>query len=208
VALGPGWGTARAGEREIRDYVVYVDGKPRGNALMDIAHQDDGTIQVACETDLTVQVLLVKYRYSYRGREVWKDGRLLRLDSSCNDDGKRFQVSAVAEANGLRVRVNGQERLARADTWLTSYWTLPDAKLRDQLIPLMDADTGRDLPCRMQHVGVTQMPVAGEVQNVNHYHLTGKVEVDLWYDQAERLVRCEWMEDGHRTHFDLARIRR
>jgi hypothetical protein len=171
-------------------------------------HQDDGTIQVACETDLTVQILLVKYRYTYRGREVWKDGRLQRLDSNCNDDGKRFQVNAVAEENGLRVRVNGQERLARADTWLTSYWTLPDAKLRDQLIPLMDADTGRDLPCRLQDVGVVQMAVAGEAQNVHRYHLTGKVEVDLWYDAAERLVRCEWIEDGHRTHFDLARIRR
>jgi hypothetical protein len=52
------------------------------------------------------------------------------------------------------------------------------------------------------------MPVAGQVQNVNHYRLSGKVAVDVWYDGSERLVRQEWVEEGHRTVLELARVRR
>jgi hypothetical protein len=201
-------GAARAADRETRDFTVRVDDKPAGDVHMTIHHQDDGSTQVSCDTDVFVKVLLIKYRYTYRGREIWKDGRLQRFASTCDDNGKRFEVTAVAEEAGLRVRVNGRERLAPSHTWLTSYWTLPDAKVREGVVPLLDADNGRELECRIQHVGTVQMPVLGQMQNVNHYRLTGKVQVDLWYDGAERLVRQEWMEDGHRTQLDLVRIRR
>jgi hypothetical protein len=210
VVGGLGGNAAQAADQETREYRVYVDGKPaRGGAQMVIQRQDDGTTVMSCTSRITVRVLFVTYNYTYSGRETWKNGRLQRFESSCDDDGKRYEVSAVAEENGLRVRVNGQERLARAESWLTSYWSLPEAKLRDQLIPLIDADTGEDLNCRMQHIGTVQMPVAGVVQNVNHYRLSGgKVKVDVWYDATERLVRQEWVEQGHRTLLELARVRR
>jgi hypothetical protein len=209
VVLCLGSNAVQAADQETRDFRVYVDGKPaRGGAQMIIQRQDDGTTVMTCSTRITVKVLFVTYNYAYNGREVWKNGRLTRFESSANDDGKRYEVSASAEENGLRMRANGQERLARAESWLTSYWTLPDPKLRDQVIPLIDADTGSDLACRIQHIGTVQMPVAGVVQNVNHYRLSHKIQVDVWYDAAERLVRQEWIEDGHRTVMELIGLRR
>jgi hypothetical protein len=208
AALAVAAGGARAADLETRDLEVRVDSKHAGEVHMTIHRQDDGVTQVSCDTDVDVRIFLVRYQYSYRGREFWKDGRLQRFSSTCNDDGKKFEVSAVAEEGGLRVRVNGREHRMPAETWLTSYWTLPDAKLREGVIPLLDADNGRELDCRIQHVGTVQMAVMGQVQNVNHYRLTGKVQVDLWYDGAERLVRQEWLEDGHRTVLELTRIRR
>ncbi len=209
AALAVPVGAARAADLETRDLVVRVDNKPAGDVHMTIHRQDDGVTQVSCDTDVEVRPFpFVKYQYRYRGREIWKDGRLQRFSSTCNDDGKHYEVSAVAEEGGLRVHVNGRERRMPAETWLTSYWTLPDAKLREGIIPLLDADNGRELDCRIQHVGAVQMAVMGQVQNVNHYRLTGKVQVDLWYDGAERLVRQEWLEDGHRTVLELTRIRR
>jgi hypothetical protein len=208
VALSLGGDAVRAADQETRDFRVYVDGRPaRGGVQMVIQRQDDGTVQMSCSTRITVKVLFVTYNYTYNGRETWKNGRLQQFASS-GDDGKRFEITAVAEENGLRVRANGQEHLARPESWVTSYWSLPDPKLRDQVVPLIDGDTGRDLACRIQHIGTVQMPVAGQVQNVNHYRLSGKVAVDVWYDTSERLVRQEWVEEGHRTVLELARIRR
>jgi hypothetical protein len=198
----------QAGDIETRDFNVLVDGKRAGEVHMTIQHDDDGTYKMRCDTDIEVRVLLVKYRYSYRGLEVWKDGRLQRFDSTTNDDGKRFVVSAVAEANGVRFNVNNQERLVNPDVWLTSYWRLPDPRLRNQVVPLVDADTGCDLDARIQFVGQVQLPVSGQVQNVNHYHLIGKVDVHVWYDASERQVRREWVEEGHRTVLELIRVRR
>jgi hypothetical protein len=201
---------ARAADVETRDFRVLVDGKQSGAAQMTIQRRDDGTVAMRCDTDITVKVggVIRVYTYAYRGHETWKDGRLVQFESNCNDDGKRYAVAAAADGDSLRVRVNGQERKARGDVWLTSYWQQPDAKKVNQVVPLLDADNGRDLDARVQYVGEARMAVAGDVQNVRHYKLTGKVQADLWYDGTGRLVRQELLDDGHRILLELTRVRR
>ena len=198
----------RAADTETRDFIVRVDGKPAGNAAMTIQRQDDGTTIVACDTTVKVRVLIKTYAYTCQTRETWKDGRLQQLSSSCNDDGKQFQVSAVAQADGIHVRVNGREHVTKLEAWVSSYWTLPDAKLREGVVPAIDADNGRDLQGRLQFIGEAQIAVAGQMQNVQHYRFNGPTRVDLYYDAAQRLVRSEWVEDGHPTALELSRVRR
>src|SRR5262249_37422888 len=122
----------RAADVETREFNVTVNGKPSGKAYMTFTRQDDGTTVMKADTDVRVRVLAIVYTYSYRGQETWKNGRLQNFDSATNDNGKRFLVSAQAEGDNLRIKVNGQERLTRGDVWLTSYWQQPDAKLINQ----------------------------------------------------------------------------
>lgn len=198
---------AGAAEVETRDYTVYIDAKKAGDVHMTVNRQDDGTTAVSCDTDVRVGAIFTLYHYSYRGRESWKDGVLQRFESKANDNGKQFTVTAVAAADGLHVRVNNVEHTAPANVCLTSYWGQPDAKLANQTIPILDADTGRDLQAKVQFVGAEKYGAEG--QTVQHINLSGKgVAIDLWYDAAKRLVREEWMEDGHRTVVDLLRVRR
>jgi hypothetical protein len=176
---------------------------------MTIHRHDNGTIQVRCDTDITVNFVVGSYKFIYRGHETWKDQRLQRLDSTTDDNGKRYFVTATAEAGGLKVRVNNVERMARSDVWLTSYWCLPDPKLRSGEIALIDADTGKDLKGKLEFVRSEKLVVAGQNVVLNHYRLTGSVTVDLWYDGSERLVRQEWLEQGrHKTTLELTRVRR
>jgi hypothetical protein len=198
---------AGAAEVETRDFTVYVDSKKAGDVHMTISQQDDGVTAVSCDTDVRVGAIITLYRYSYRGREQWKDGALQRFESKSNDNGKQYTVTAAAAADGLHVRVNNVEHTAPADACLTSYWLQPDAKLADQTIPILDADTGRDLQAKVQFVGPEKYGAEG--QAVQHIRLSGKgVAVDFLYDDAKRLVREEWVEDGHRTVVDLSRVRR
>ena len=199
---------ARAADIETRDFVVRVSGKPAGEVHMTIHRQDNGQVRMRCDTDIKVNLLVAKYTYLYRGLEVWKDGRVVRFDSNTDDNGKRYVVSAAPEAGGLRVKVNNVERVVPADVWLSSYWCLPDPKLRDQPLAILDADTGRDLDGRLKFVATEKRTVASQNVNVNHYRLTGKVDVDLWYDGSGRLVRQEWVDQGHRTVLELTRVRR
>ena len=210
AALSPWTGTrAGAAEAETRDFNVLVDAKKAGEVHMTINRQDDGSTAVSCDTDVRVGAFFTLYKYSYRGRELWKDGRLQRFESKANDDGKDFAVTATAAADGLHVRANNVEHTAADDAWPTSYWAEPDAKLADQSIPILDADTGRDLEAKVQFLGPEKYGPQGQEQTVQHVHLTGKgVLMDLWYDDARRLVREEWVEQGHRTVVDLYRVRR
>jgi Family of unknown function (DUF6134) len=200
--------TAAAADIESRDFGVTVDGKNAGTVRMSFNKADDGTTTMSCETDIAVRIWLVKYTYTLRSKEVWKNGRVQRLDSTCNDDGKTFTVSAAAQGDSLRVTVNGQEKTAHADVWLTSYWSQPDAKLHDKNISILDVDTAKDLDGTVRFVGKEQRSVAGAAQEVSHYRLTGGVSADLWYDASGRLVRHDFVEQGHRTILELARVRR
>jgi hypothetical protein len=198
----------RAADSETREFIVKVDGKPAGYNNMTIQRQDDGTTIVSCDTSVRVKVLIKTYVYTCQTQETWKDGRLQQLSSQCNDDGKRFQVSAAAQADGVHVRVNGREHVAKAEVWVSSYWTLPDAKLRDGVVAVLDADNGRDMQGRLQFIGTTQITVAGQSQNVQHYRFNGPTRTELYYDAAQRLVRQDWVEEGHPTALELARVRR
>ena len=199
---------AAAAESETRDFVLTVDGKRAGDVHMTISRQDDGVVTVSCDTDVKVGGFLFTYKYSYRGKEVWKDGRIQQFDSKTNDNGTEYVVAARAEDDGLRVRVNKVERKTRADVWPTSYWGQPDAKLDGKTVPLLDADTGRDLDAKVTFVGPEEIGPEGQTQTLQHVKLSGKVEVDLWYDDAKRLAREEWVEDGHKTQLELVRVRR
>jgi hypothetical protein len=155
---------------------------------------------------VAVNFFLVRYRYTYSGTEVWKNGRLQQLRSITNDDGKNFDVMAWPDGEGLRVRVNGRERTTRADVWTTTYWKLADSRFRNQAVPLLDADTGRDINAALKYVGEESINVAGQPQKCNHYRLAGGVQVDLWYDSQDRLVHQDFIEDGHRTRLELVRV--
>ncbi len=209
LALGIAGGTTvRAADSETREFAIFVDGKNAGNANMTIEKKDDGSTVVSCDTNVTVRVLIKKYVYTCQTREVWKNDRLQQFSSRCNDDGTRYEVSGAAQADGVRVRVNGREHTAKPEVWLSSYWTLPDPKIRNGVVPVLDSDNGKDMQVRIQHIGEAQIAVAGQVQNVQHYRLTGTVGTELFYDASGRLVRREWVEDGHPTIMELTRLRR
>jgi hypothetical protein len=201
-------GLAEAAEREVRQFTVWIDKKQAGSYQMVIDRLDDGTTKVTANADVKISYLIYTYRYSYRGTEVWKDGRLLRMDTGANDNGKQFSLSARTQTDGLHVQVNGKGHLTRADAWPTTYWRLPEKSLRDQPLTVLDADTGRPLNGRLEDLGAASIRVGRQAQDCTHYRLTGSVTAELWYDAQERLVRQESVEDGHRTVLELVSVRR
>ncbi len=198
----------RAADIETRDFVVFVSSKAAGEVHMTIHRRDDGTISMRCDTDIVVPKFIGKYRFIYRGLEIWKDHRLIQFNSSTDDNGSRYLVTAVAETDGLRVKVNNSERKIGSEVWLTSYWSLPDPKLRNGSLHMLDADNGSDFEAKLTYIATEKRVVAGQEVALNHYRISGKMTVDLWYDGSDRLIRQEWTEQGHKAVMELVRIRR
>lgn len=203
-----GAGSLRASETEARDFAIFIDGKRAGDYQLVIIKQDDGSVVIGADANARVSFLIKTYTYKYHGTEVWKDGRLVRLDSTSNDDGKAFRVAVEPYGKQLHVTVNGQTHATRFDVWTTTYWHLANAGFRNQTVPLLDADTGKDLRGVLRFVGNEARTINGQDQACTHWRVNGDVTVDLWYDAQERVVRQEMVEDGHRTILDLVRIRR
>jgi hypothetical protein len=205
--LFAGSSRAAAADTEVRDFNVLVDGSRAGDYHLTLQRQDDGTVTMTLQSEVRVKVLGVSfYSYTYRGREVWKDGRLRRLDSNGQENGKPFTVSAVPDGGGLRVTFNGQAHAARPDVWTMTYWQLPPAPDRDRPLPLLGCDNGREVDGRLQYLGTERLTVAGQEQACAHYRVTGSTPHELWYDAQERVVRQEWVVDGHKTVLELTRV--
>jgi hypothetical protein len=203
---------ARAADVEVRNYRVFIDGKAAGSVRMVIQRLADGSVSMRCDasTSLTIGGIIKTYSYVYHGQETWKDQRLVRLDSTANDNGKRLAVSAVAEPKGVRVIIDhqhkGEARMVSRDVWLTSYWHLPDPKLRNDTLALLDSDTGKALSAKLQFIGAEKRAIAGSEATLGHFKLTGEVEVDLWYDGSERLARQEWDEGSHHAVIEVTSV--
>jgi hypothetical protein len=201
---------ANAQQVEFRDFNVLVDGKKVGLYQMAVGEHSSGMILMAGKAGIKITKLgFTVFSYSYAGTETYKDGRLITFKSNTNDNGKLYAVVAEAKGNDLQVKANQQERTTRGDVWPTSYWKLPPARYRNGDVPLLDADTGRDINGKLQYIDTEQKNVAGKMQQCTHYRLTGGPSaIDLWYDAQERLVYQDYLEDGHRTILEVTSIRR
>jgi hypothetical protein len=215
-------------ERETREFKVSVDGKGRGKCTIEISRRDDGSDKMHINAALSFNYVVYEYRYSSVGTEVWKDGRLVRLENIADYNGKKYVVKAKGDAKGMRVTVNDKSSLADADVWVTSYWRLPDhlahadpavgqgvvpaagsrpaRKDSTVAVALLDSDKGQKLKGEVQRVGEEFITVAGKKSGCTHFRITGDVQVDVWYDASQRLVREETVESGHTTVMELTRI--
>lgn len=202
--------TARATDTEFRDFSISVDGKQSGNAQFTISRQADGSFMVSTQSAVRITQVFFKYEFSAQTSEMWKDGRLVTLNASTNDNGKRVEVKASAQGPGLRVQVNGQpDHPARPEVWTNSFWKLADAKYHNKEIPILEEDTGKEFTGRLLYIGTESLTVANQKQDCYHFRLTGgSYPVDLWFDRYHLLVKQDFVESGHRTIMQLTNIRR
>ncbi len=204
-----GFGMAQCAESETRLFKVKIDGKPSGEMTMNIFKADDGTITTSIDTEILVNAYLIfTYRYSFHGKETWKDGVMLKIESSTNDNGTKYALLATKEGPGMRVRVNNQDKISRGEAWATTFWCLPDPAKRKGIIPLIDAESGKDVDGNLQFQGQQLTSIAGQNINVNKYKVLSKSNTDLWFDGADRVVRQSWLEDGHKVEVELSSLKR
>ncbi len=199
---------ARAGDVETRVFSVLVDGKSAGEFRLTVRTADDGAETALAVASVQVRYLLSGYRYTYRGSEVWKGGRLHRFEAASEENGKKHAISATAIESSLRITADDITRTARTDLWPTTYWRMPDGAKVGQSVVLLDADTGEEQPAKLDVVGATKMTVAGKMTDCTRLHVTGPTPADLWYDARGRLVGQETVEDGHKTVLTLREILR
>ena len=155
-----------------------------------------------------MKIGIVKYTYTFRGTETWQEGRLAKLSSTADDNGKKLSVTAEMTAEGLTIHAGGKDVLVKNDAWPTTYWKLPAEKSRTPSVTIIDSDTGKVMFGKMEKVGEDKIATCGAEVLCNHYRISGDVAADLWYDGHNRLVRQESQEQGHKTILELTRLQR
>lgn len=194
--------------KEIRTFRVLVGDRESGSYTISTQPLADGTTLMNAAADIEAKVLIRTYKFTLRAAEVWKDDRLMRLESQCNDDGKRFKVSATGTDEGLSITVNDKTALTKGLVFSSTWWKLPAEKYREVKLPAVESDSGAVHTVKLEKVGVSEITLNGKVFPCLQYRLTGEQKADLWYDGDGRLVRQVTVELGQKTTLELASIKR
>jgi hypothetical protein len=175
VAAGP-LGAALPGSDEIA-FKVLRGGEPLGHHRVAF-RREAGDLHVEIDIDLEVKLAFVTvFRYRHTNHEVWRDGRLVSIETETNDDGETYWMRGRASDAGLAVEGSSGSFVAPADVMPTSYWNAQTVtKSR-----LLDTQRGRLVDVEIIPAGSETISVAGEPVEARRYAVSGDLELDLWY---------------------------
>jgi hypothetical protein len=151
--------------------------------------REDGALVVRSLLDLAVKFLGVTvYRYKYSAREVWRDGKLMLLESAVNDDGKAAKVEAEAEAGKIAVSGPAGRALIVPPILPSTHWD-PQVIGAGRLLNTLDGKIDR---IRLVPEGTDSVPVGTGSREATHYVWTGDIKAESWYDAAGHWLKLRF----------------
>jgi len=158
------------------------------------------------EFSLEVKVLfLTAYRYRYASTDVWRDGCLISVDATVDENGD--QTSVRADADNQSVTIAGPSGVETADAGIfpTNHWHAGVIGAER----VLNTITGKVADVRIVDDGVDWVMVNGETYPARRYHYTGDLRNTVWYDDAGRWVKMRFTaEDGSTIEYVCAQCRR
>lgn len=182
---------------------VFRAGEPMGSHTVSFRHDGEKLI-VEIAIDLEVRLAFIPvFRYSHRNRETWQDGRLVRLETTTDDDGTKHKVFAEATDDGLRVTdSSGETYIAPADTIPTSYWNRETVRRSE----LLNTQSGKMMPVRIEE-GAADKSADGEAAHYRLIKLEDGTPVDVWYGgQNGDWIRLAFEARRSKIDYELSAI--
>lgn len=162
---------------------------------------DETHVFVTIAFDVGVAFITL-YEYEHRNHEVWRDGRLIRIETETNDDGDRYTLTGEATAEGFRFIGSEGEGLAPAGVAPTSYWS----RALLEAPAFLDTQKGRllDLTVAPQGRGAVAALNGDEIAACA-YSITGDLDLTVWYDDADRWVKMAFSLNGNDFDYEILR---
>lgn len=158
-------------------FAVYRDGSPMGRHSVSF-REEDGDLHVEIDIELEVGIAFVTlFRYKHKNHEIWRDGKLIAMNSKTDDDGDHYEVTARATDEGLLVEGPNGSFVAPADILPTTYW---NAETINQT-QLLDTQKGRIVQVNVQPAGKETVDLANGQVRAKRYDIDGDLNLSIWY---------------------------
>lgn len=174
------------------DFAIEMDGRDVGRHT--IAFEEIGDeLHVHINIDIEVSFgPITFFRYAHENHEIWKDGRLISLETKTDDDGTLYEVSAKANEEDLAVTSTSGSFVAPAGILPTSYWR-PDTVEQTQLL---DTQRGRLIEVTSVKAGEEMLQLPQGAKRTERYRMTGDLKLDLWYGEEGTLLNIVFKAKG------------
>jgi hypothetical protein len=183
---------APATERHLFD--VLRDGDKIGTESVEI-DRDGDTTKVKFITHISVVVMFIQaYHFDHSATETWTGGRFVSYTSLTDDNGTKYDVSAVAKDDKIDLDIDGTHSEAAPDLVPASWWSKDFVNRTD----LLDSETGKPISVKVADLGDEPIVRNGATVQARHYKVSGDVNRDLWFD-GDTLVRIQLIGSDHST---------
>lgn len=150
---------------------------------------EDGALVVNSLFDIAVKFLgITVYRFKYQSEEVWRDGTLHRLEATKDDNGTVAKVDARQEDGELAITGPKTHETAKLPLLPSTDWNA-QVITADRVLNTLDGTVDG---IKLVPVGVESVPVGGGRRQAMHYHYTGKIKADGWYDAQGHWVKLRF----------------
>ena len=190
---------ARADHQVNRNFTVLRGGSSIGTHSITMARNGAETV-VDVEVEMAVKIAFITvFRLEHRNREIWRDGRLVKIDTKTNDNGKNYKIDGNARGSSFEIVVNDELSSIPSTIIPTSYW---NAVTVEQTV-LLNSANGKLLDVAINRTETEQVKAwYGEVP-ADKYEMRGDLDLDLWYDANKHLVRLAFESRGSLIEYDL-----
>ena len=156
---------------------VLRQGEPIGHHTVTFRHVgDDLHVDIAITLEVKVAFITV-FRYEHANTEIWRNGTLVAIETTTNDNGERHWLRGQASDDGLLVESSSGSYVAPVDVVPTSYWNVALVD-RPQLL---DTQSGRLITIDVTTADGESIVLAGETVETMRYDVTGDLDATLWY---------------------------
>ena len=180
-------------------FLIRRDGDRIGQHTF--AFQQDGTdtiVDIQIDMEVFFGPIRVFY-YTHRNREVWRDGRLVSLNTQTDHDGDTYTVQGTAVTDGFQVTGADGTAVLPADIMSTSYWR-QESMAQSQLL---NTQNGRVMDVAITALGADTITAAGQTITADRYNVSGDLDLNVWYAPTGQFVKLSFVASDSQIDYEL-----
>jgi Family of unknown function (DUF6134) len=144
-------------------------------------------------TAIEVRLAMIPvYSFEHEARQIWENGRAVRIDATTNDNGKELHITVRPAGRGYIRTVN--DRVDRFDGSIAvlAFWNKDTLRHH----AFFSAVEDKTLWASFEFAGKERITIAGAALDVDHYRMVGDEEREFWYDAAGHIAKVRFRRSG------------
>ena len=137
------------------------------------------------------------YSFEHEARQIWENGRAIRIDATTNQNGKELHITVRPAGRGYIRTVNGRVDRFDGSMAVLAFWN-KDTLRHHAFFSAVEDETIR---ASFEFAGKERITIAGAELEVEHYRMVGDEERELWYDAAGHLAKVRLSRLGSEIEY-------
>jgi len=167
---------------------IYRNNKHIGKHIFSFEKSND---QLAVESEINFEIKklgIILYKYYVKGKEIYKDGKLVTFNSKTNANGKSKYVNLKLSNNEYDIDGSSFKGKVTTDFLLGTWWNHSIVKSKAQI----SAVSGRIIHQKVTFLGKETLKIDGKSYKTLHFNFSStddkldknkKLNTDVWYEE-------------------------